>query len=45
MLGKRAYDPASAIIGISRIGEMLQLAAAALGKVTAWRHAVAWALD
>jgi hypothetical protein len=45
MLSKRADDPAGAIIGIGFVGEMLELAAAAFGKVTAWRHAVAGSFD
>ena len=45
MLGERADDPAGAIIGISGVGQVLELAPAAFGKVTAWRHLVARALD
>ena len=45
VLGERADDPAGAIIGIGRVGQMLELAPAAFGKVTAWRHLVARPLD
>ncbi len=41
VLGERAGDPAGAKIGISRVGEVLELAPAAFGKVTAWRQLVA----
>ena len=45
VLRQRADDPACAIIGISRVGEVLELAPAALGEVTARRQLVPRALD
>ena len=41
MLGQRAGDPGNAIIGIGRVGQMLELAAAAFREVAAWRALVA----
>ena len=41
MLGKRAGDATSRIIGKCIVIQMLKLATAAFRKVTAWRHAVA----
>ena len=40
VLGKRRFDPRNEVIAIGLIIGMLELAAAALGKVTAWRHLV-----
>jgi hypothetical protein len=44
MLSERTSDPRTAIIGISLIGEVLQLAPAALRKVAAWRRLVPGAM-
>src|SRR5688572_25595966 len=40
VLGERAHHPRDEIVAIGRVAYVLQLAAAAVGEVTAWRQLV-----